>query len=237
MINIKQRTLLIAFVGMVTLLSSCTITRNQQAEMTWTAPSGTDPISYISPDSSIVMEYTMWNENGSLETTVTNFSDSILIIDLKTSRFESNGFSRAYNNPDWMIAESKFDMTAGNVADYLFIDPRSSRTIKLFTLNAYLNLNYDKPNETKKDSLVYDFDASPLKATNHLIFAKGYSEWQSLDHSFYLNKITKWNKGEPVAMKNLGNKSRFYVQDKRVAGGILAVISLSLIVLFVVSGG
>lgn len=233
----KQRIFLIAFVGITTIMSSCSITRNQQAEFTWADPSGTLPISYMAPDSSILMEYDMWNNNGVIQTTITNYSDSTLIIDLKTSRFEVNGQSRAYNNPDWMIDESKFDMTAGIEQDYLLIDPKSSRKVKLFTLNSYLKLNYDTPRETRKDSILYDLNSTPLKATNHLIYAKGISSWQSFDHSFYLNKLTPWRKGNPIASAKAENKSRFYVTDKRVSGGVLALVSLSLIVLFVVSGG
>ena len=237
MIYKKQRISLLAILCVMTLISSCTITRNQQVEMTWNQPTGNSPISFVAADNSILMEYNMWNNNGILQTTVTNYTDSILIIDLKTSRFEVNGFSRAYNNPDWMVDETKFDMTAGDENDYILIDPKSSRTLTLFTLNAYLKLEYNTQKAPRKDSLFFDSNNSPLKATNHLIYAKGFSEWQSLDHSFHLNKITAWTKGNAVELNNNDKKSRFYVTDRRPSGGVLAIVSLSLIVLFVISGG
>lgn len=222
---------------LATGLFSCTVTRTQQAELFWNQPDPANNITYMTPDSSLKFEYDTWNNGGKVQTVITNFSDSILIIDLKTSRFEVNGLSRAYGYPDWQYQESQFDMTAGDVNDYLTINPGSSRRIELFTLNAYINLNYDKPKVRKDDSLTYNVENSPLKVTNHVIYALGYNDWTAADHSFYLNKLYGWKKGNAQKPVAGSDKSRFYVRDQRASGGVLAAVSLSLILIFLISGG
>ncbi len=208
---------------------------------------------FVYENDDLKLSYNFWENHGQLSFTIINKTEGPIFIDWEHSNFIFNGYSYDYFQNEKTIKSSGiyqsvsiFGYTQSGVLGSASAGKSSSNSVVTtekasiqippgaYTKSEPINLAFPWI-KTKKDTLAYSADNTPLNIRAYLAYSKSkeLTELQYVDNTFWVDKTIVYKPNEVNAR---ANKGKFFTSGKEPAHGksaiLIAVIASALIIIF-----
>jgi hypothetical protein len=222
-----QRFFFLAVLATITL-QSCFVNRYQKVQTTW-EKAKKNTSAFVTPDSILNVNYSMWDSKSNIEIEIENRTDSVVYINpwytFEIAQKTDTFYLVSTNQIDLKKYNGTVYLSDGELQEMLYygeeipIPPNGVLEIKSACINCYLQLDYSLNDPaSSSDSIIYAIENTPFHFESRIGYA--YPSDKSLRvvrHTGYVSKIDRyrfiWNIDNIPPEKK--EDRAFYVHSQR----------------------